>query len=44
MRRECLDHLLILSERHLLRVLHAYSAYFNTARPTKVWGKPSLNQ
>jgi putative transposase len=32
-RRECLDHLLILSERHLLRVLRTYSAYFNAARP-----------
>jgi len=31
-RRECLDHVLILSERHLLRVLHTYSAYFNAAR------------
>lgn len=32
-RRACLDHLLILSARHLLRVLRAYSVYFNTARP-----------
>ena len=31
--RECLDHVLILSERHLLRTLRAYSIYFNTARP-----------
>jgi len=32
-RRACLDHLLILHERQLLRVLRAYCAYFNTARP-----------
>ncbi len=32
-RRECLDHLLILAEGHLRRVLREYTAYFNTARP-----------
>ncbi len=32
-RRECLDHLLILGETHLRRTLHEYVAYFNTARP-----------
>ena len=32
-RRECLDHLLILSERHLHRVIGEYVAYFNHARP-----------
>jgi putative transposase len=32
-RRECLDHLLILGERHLRRVLDAYVAYVNRARP-----------
>jgi putative transposase len=32
-RRECLDHLLILQERQLHRVLKAYVAYFNQARP-----------
>jgi hypothetical protein len=31
--RECLDHLLILHERQLSRVLQAYVAYFNRARP-----------
>jgi hypothetical protein len=45
-RRECLDHLLILHEKHLDRVLHAYVQYFNQARPqeahqptdpSKVW-------
>ena len=32
-RRECLDHLLILGEAHLRRALRAYVAYFNHARP-----------
>jgi len=32
-RQECLDHLLILHERQLQRVLNGYVAYFNRARP-----------
>jgi transposase InsO family protein len=32
-RRECLDHLLILSERHLRRTVQAYVTYFNEDRP-----------
>jgi putative transposase len=32
-RRECLDHLLILHERHLAHVLRSYVAYFNRERP-----------
>jgi putative transposase len=32
-RRECLDHLLILHEQQLTRVLQAYVTYFNRARP-----------
>ena len=32
-RRECLDHLLILREQQLFRVLQAYVIYFNQARP-----------
>ena len=32
-RRECLDHVLILHERQLQRVLNAYVHYFNRARP-----------
>jgi transposase InsO family protein len=32
-RRECLDHLLILGETHLQRALRAYVAYFNIQRP-----------
>jgi transposase InsO family protein len=32
-RRECLDHLLILGERHLERVLREYVTYFNEERP-----------
>ena len=32
-RQECLDHLLILQERQLQRLLNAYVVYFNQARP-----------
>ncbi len=32
-RRECLDHLLILSEGHLRRALRCYVSYFNQQRP-----------
>ena len=33
MRRECLDHLLILHEKQLSKVLQAYITYFSQARP-----------
>ena len=32
-RRECLDHLLVVSEGHLLRILKEYTEYFNRSRP-----------
>ncbi len=32
-RRECLDHVLILSERHMLQVLQEHVAHFNRGRP-----------
>jgi len=32
LRRECLDHVLIVSERHLRRVLALYSSYYNESR------------
>jgi transposase InsO family protein len=31
-RRECLDHVVILSEGHLRRVIKAYAAYYNQVR------------
>jgi len=39
-RRECLDHLLVLSEAHLRRILREYVASFNTARPHQGTGQP----
>ena len=32
-RRECLDHLIVLNERHLCRIMHEYVAYYNADRP-----------
>ena len=32
-RRECLDHILILTERHLHRVIREYVQFYNSARP-----------
>jgi hypothetical protein len=33
LRRECLDHFIILNERHLYRIVKEYETYFNNARP-----------
>jgi putative transposase len=33
LRRECLDHVLLLSDGHLQRVLDEYLSYFNASRP-----------
>ncbi len=41
-REECLDHLLILNERHLRRVLTEYLAYFNHVRPHQGIGQQCL--
>ncbi len=32
-RRECLDHMLIIGEKHLCRVIKEYVQYYNSARP-----------
>jgi transposase InsO family protein len=39
LRRECLDHVLILGERHLLRILSLYSTYYNRTRTHLGLGK-----
>ena len=41
LRRECLDHVLILGERHLRCVLKSYAHYYNEARTHLALGKDS---
>jgi putative transposase len=38
-RRECLDHVLVLGERHALAVLADYCRYFDAARPRQGLGQ-----
>ena len=38
-RAECLDHLLIVNEAHLRRVLAEYVAHYNRARPHRGLGQ-----
>jgi putative transposase len=38
LRRECLDHLIVINERHLRAVLRAYVAYYNGHRPHRSLG------
>ena len=38
-RRECLDHILILGEDHLRRVIKDWTSYFNTSRPHQGLGQ-----
>jgi putative transposase len=42
-RRECLDHVLIVSERHLHRVVKEYVWYYNSARPHQGIGQAMPN-
>ena len=38
-RRECLDHVIVLGERHLLRILKSYFAYYDSSRTHLSLGK-----
>lgn len=38
-RRECLDHLIVLGESHLRRILRSYGRYYNEARTHRSLGK-----
>lgn len=38
LRRECLDHLIVINERHLVRVLREYMAHYNDGRPHRTLG------
>jgi len=38
LRRECLDHVIALNERHLLRILREYAAHYSEARPHMALG------
>jgi putative transposase len=38
-RRECLDHVIVINERHLRRVLHCYLAYYHGSRTHLALGK-----
>lgn len=40
-RQECLDHLIIINERHLHSVLREYVDYYNTRRPHQGLGQSS---
>ena len=40
LRRECLDHMLVIGERQLIRVLKGYVSYFNPARPHQGIAQP----
>lgn len=42
-RRECLDHVLVLGERHLRHVLCAYATYYNETRTHLALGKDAPN-
>ena len=38
LRRECLDHMIVLDEQHLASVLREFMAYYNQERPHRTLG------
>jgi transposase InsO family protein len=43
-RRECTDHLIVLNEEHLRRILTKFSTYYNESRPHVSLGKDAPNR
>lgn len=41
MRRECLDHVIVINERHLRRLLRTYLVYYNATRPHQAFHNQS---
>jgi transposase InsO family protein len=44
LRRECLDHMIVLDEQHLLCVLREFVAYYNSERPHRTLGLQTPEQ
>jgi hypothetical protein len=42
--KECLDHILVINEIHLLRVLREYFAYYHDSRPHRLRSSQPLTQ
>ncbi len=43
-RRECIDHLIVLNEEYLRRILAKFSIYYNGSRPHVSLTKDALNR
>jgi hypothetical protein len=43
-RRECVDHIVVLGEAHLRRILTRYAAYYNELRTHRSLGKDAIHR